>query len=298
MEIIQVKKTWVLIYFVLSAALLTFPRQENSPVLRGPYLGQKPPGDTPELFAPGLVSTPEDEYAFEVSRSGKETVFSRKGLIMLAEQNADGTWRGPAVAPFSGKDIDGECCFSPDGAKIFFTSRRPLPGAKTASNVWVSEKKDGVWGQAVPFGKLSHPEAIHALSIAANGNIYDSGLIRFEFKEGRYLPAKALTPPLEGRSPFIAADESYVIFARRPPGRMDPDLHVAFQNSDGTWSAPVPLGDGINTPKMEASSFVTADGKYLFFTRQFDVYWVSAGFIERLRPGRTDISGLPGKRGR
>ena len=31
------------------------------PVLKGPYFGQKPPGATPEVFAPGIVSI--DEYS-------------------------------------------------------------------------------------------------------------------------------------------------------------------------------------------------------------------------------------------
>ena len=31
--------------------------QNNFPVLKEPYLGQKPPGLTPEIFAPGIVST-------------------------------------------------------------------------------------------------------------------------------------------------------------------------------------------------------------------------------------------------
>ena len=31
--------------------------ENESPVLIGPYLGQKPPGSTPEIFAPGIVST-------------------------------------------------------------------------------------------------------------------------------------------------------------------------------------------------------------------------------------------------
>ncbi len=34
--------------------LKVYPQQENLPVLKGPYLGQKPPGKTPELFAPDI----------------------------------------------------------------------------------------------------------------------------------------------------------------------------------------------------------------------------------------------------
>jgi len=30
---------------------------DNFPLLKGPYLGQVPPGTTPVVFAPGIVST-------------------------------------------------------------------------------------------------------------------------------------------------------------------------------------------------------------------------------------------------
>jgi hypothetical protein len=34
-------------------------QQSDFPHLKGPYLGQKPPGMTPEVFAPGIVSSKE-----------------------------------------------------------------------------------------------------------------------------------------------------------------------------------------------------------------------------------------------
>ena len=33
--------------------------QDNLPILKGPYLGQKPPGLSAEPFAPGIVNTEE-----------------------------------------------------------------------------------------------------------------------------------------------------------------------------------------------------------------------------------------------
>ena len=41
-------------------------KDPDFPVLKGPYLGQKPPGSTPKIFAPGIVSTErnEDMYGF------------------------------------------------------------------------------------------------------------------------------------------------------------------------------------------------------------------------------------------
>ena len=47
-------------------------RQVDFPALKGPYLGQKPPGNTPELFAPGIVSTRHYENSITLSPDGNE----------------------------------------------------------------------------------------------------------------------------------------------------------------------------------------------------------------------------------
>jgi len=44
------------------------------------------------------------------------------------------------------------------------------------------------------------------------------------------------------------------------------------------------LNEEINTSDNEIAPFVTADGKYLFFTRMAVIYWVNASFIEAMRP--------------
>ena len=45
--------------------------------LYGNYLGQTPPGDTPVVFAPGIVSTPIIEHSAPTfSRDGKEIYWS------------------------------------------------------------------------------------------------------------------------------------------------------------------------------------------------------------------------------
>ena len=38
--------------------------------LKGPYLGQKPPGATRATFAPGFVSTPARELTLDAASSG------------------------------------------------------------------------------------------------------------------------------------------------------------------------------------------------------------------------------------
>jgi len=39
----------------------TYTEPDVFPVLKGPYLGQKPPGFKPELFAPGIITTDASE---------------------------------------------------------------------------------------------------------------------------------------------------------------------------------------------------------------------------------------------
>ena len=34
---------------------ISFSQQSDFPKLTGPYLGQKPPGMTPEIFVPGII---------------------------------------------------------------------------------------------------------------------------------------------------------------------------------------------------------------------------------------------------
>jgi len=258
-------------------------QQTDFPKLTGPYLGQKPPGITPELFAAGIVSTDADEYAFEISSSGNEILFSRNGTLILITRNKDGAWNQPEVAPFSGQYIDGESCFSPDGNKIYFCSRRPVPDGNSIRNVWISEKSNGIWGKPYHLNNLIYSKSIHAPTVAANGNIYDDGIVRFRYVDGEYLPAEKI-PNLQGGFPFVSPDESYLIFAKRNPGTHNSDLYISYHQSDGTWTESVSLGGTINTPALEGNSFVTADGKYLFFSRKFDIYWVNAEIIEELKP--------------
>ena len=49
---------------------------EDFPVLKGNYLGQKPPGMEPEIFAPGIISTGLSEAVCCFSPEGKEVYWN------------------------------------------------------------------------------------------------------------------------------------------------------------------------------------------------------------------------------
>jgi hypothetical protein len=59
-------------------------------------------------------------------------------------------------------------------------------------------------------------------------------------------------------------------------------LYVSFKKNDGTWTVPQNLQSQIpiaGSPLVRVSS----DGKYLFYTQNGDIYWVSAQIIEALK---------------
>lgn len=73
---------------------------------KGPYFGQKPPGTTPQIFAPGIVSTDAHEFGCSFSPDGKEFYFTRRETprsptLIMVSKYVDGVWTKPEAAPFN-----------------------------------------------------------------------------------------------------------------------------------------------------------------------------------------------------
>ena len=145
--------------------------------------------------------------------------------------------------------------------------------------------------------------------------IYRSRWLNGQYSEAEKLPDNVNSGTTQFNA-FVAPDESYLILSVY--GREDSigsiDYYIVYRNRDDEWSEPINLGDRINTAgAQEYSSFVSRDGKYFFFmstrlpteenpgndsysltglTEIFnhpengnsDIYWIDAGFIEKLRP--------------
>jgi hypothetical protein len=122
-------------YLILLFPLLivNFLVAQNESDLKGAYVGQNLPGDTPELFAPGIVSTCKEHSAAMFTPDGNEVWFARlfPSAIYFMKQEDD-KWTKPQVAPFSGQfdDLypyakDEYPYISPDGKYLFFNSNRP-----------------------------------------------------------------------------------------------------------------------------------------------------------------------------
>jgi len=272
--------------------------------LRGPYLGQKPPGLKPELFAPGIVSSARSfEFGLAIAPDGREIYFTRRedggrNTILVSRLGDDG-WTAPEEAPFAKGFPSGEPGLTPDGRKLFFNSNRPKSDSDQAEyGIWVVERAaDGSWGEP----RLHGPGM--CVTAARNGNLYMtdvSGLVSPDRPvivyprsgEGNGPPQRVgggVNAPTVADHAFIAPDESYILFdtSGRPGGQGgEGDLHVCFRNPDGSWSEAFNLGDAINTPGTNFVPSVSPDGRYIFYMTGRDIYWVSADILDTIRPAR------------
>jgi hypothetical protein len=282
-------------FLSLLILILTFSSQSFSKddllALKGPYLGQKPPGLIPEAFAPGIVTTEHYEYSGVFSPDLTEFYFIRGNeesnqQEFVVFRNQDNRWSESIVSPRMGQPF-----IAPDG-KTMHLGRRYMSRTETG---WSEPQSLGV-----PFEDLP----IMRLSVSSKGTYFFdefksdlTGSIRYSRKvNGRYEEPGLLGETINsGQSfhPFISPDESYIIFdSKRASGHGDSDLYISYRLHDGSWDEAINLGNKINTEAWEASASVTPDGKYLFFNRNMgsenyenvDIFWVDAQFIENLRP--------------
>ena len=106
------------------------------------------------------------------------------------------------------------------------------------------------------------------------------------FEDGQYQEPEFLPDEinhLRGAHPFIAPDESYLIFDAQPDGMGKSQLFVSFRTEAGGWTRARPFDSTINATDTENIPYVSPDGKYFFFHRTNDIYWVDAAVIARLR---------------
>jgi len=299
----------VILLALVALALLVFlppdrvERDPSFPQITGPYLSQPPPGRTPERFAPGIIH--EDVHTAAVfSPDGKEvywrTLDEETVNDVLFMRWEDGTWTPPQVAPFASRFFDSDDpCFSPDGEKLFFTSWRPVRWYKLfnlTEGIWYVEKTARGWSRPREVGPAINSMDLHwQLSVSENGSLYFASggdIYRSAFEGGQYQEPNRLgdgvnTPSDDGH-PFIAPDESYLLFSSNgyPDSVGDYDLFVSVREADGSWSQAVNLGKGLNSPHQDLYPVVSPDQKYLFFVSSREgmhsIYWVDFGPVKSL----------------
>lgn len=275
------------------------------PELKGAYFGQRPPGVVPEPFADGILNPPEGYHSSMVfSPDGEHAVWTGMGKHTFYSHQVNGVWAEPVPFFVDEEYGIGEPMFSHDGSRLYFLMRRPpSEGEVDRERIWYIEwnKLGGYDGKPVDSVVTRIPTHWQ-FSLAANGNLYFNaessgetgplGIVVARWTGKEFLAPVELGGCFNNGTrdfcPFVAPDESYLIFSRSVPEESNrSDLFISFKDSDGKWMEAVNMGDTINSLHNEVCPVVTLDGKYLFFCRisgtENRLYWVSSEVIERFR---------------
>jgi hypothetical protein len=256
-----------------------------------------------ELFLPGVISGPAHDYVVRFAPGGEELYLMRSDFefntVILRFRCRDGRWQeaGPAPIPFAGNIA--YPCYSMDGRQLFFDGSE----AGQAPDIFIAKRQGDGWSQPERLGPAVNGPAVEMhCSVAANGNLYfssnrDGGRGSFDIycakkKAQGFAPAENLGPAVNSAEfdahPFIAPDESYLLFdARRSSGLGSNDIYVSFKKADRSWTPARNLGPEINTAAGEMRPYVAPGGRALFFCSDRngsqDIWWVDAAVIERVR---------------
>jgi len=255
-----------------------------------PYFGLDFPSSTVSRFAPAIFK--EEMHAPPIfTPDGREVYWSlmdNRGVQFMKIEN--GVWTEPAPAPFDRGGQGDSPFIASDGTRLLYLSY-----GSNEEMIRKVEREDDGWGSSeVLPDEVNHNGAHWQASMANNGNLYfgSRGEIFFaKFVNGSYAQALELnssinTPDAHEGSPFVAPDESYLIFDRAPHSSYA-DLYVSFRNETDGWGEPVAL-EPLNTGLHELYANVSPDGRFLIFlsNRSGGIllpYWVDADIIENYR---------------
>ena len=269
-------------------------KDNNLSIIENSYLGQKPPGSTAEIFAPGIVNTTENREFEGMSGADMNTFYfikrpvgnESKLNVLVAFEYKNKEWQEYVVFK-----AETEPSISPNGKIIYF------------KNNYIELTKEG-WSELKSLGVPFKDIDIMRLSASSNDTYYfdtftpdlDAPIRYSRFIDGKYEHPKSLGNQFAigkyNAHPFIAPDESYIIWdSIREDGFGGSDLYISFRMNKGKWGPAINMGDKINTINKENYPSVSADGKYIFFDRRaaensdnIDIYWVDAKIIETLKP--------------
>jgi len=279
----------------------------NFPKNVDPYLNIKEPELEPIVFNPSNVILnlymPHGGLTF--SANNEDIFWTRNSASMGSKiwymRKKNDTWLPPKIFTSNDKYSEEDPFFSPDGQKLFFSSDRPYVNDTVTKrhDIWFIEKVKGNWSEPQPTGIQKYFEyaEVSRASVSKQGTLFFT-LIKSEnnmivdiysskFINGVYTNPEKLGESINTKymelGPFIAPDESYIIFnSHRPNG----GWLISFKNQKKNWSEPQNL-DKVLPDFLTSCQGISSDGKFLFFNGQEDNivnhYWISSDIIEDLK---------------
>lgn len=179
-----------------------------------------------------------------------------------------------------------------DGSALYFTSRRLWEsGAANGDDdivrrlppedVYVSYLDfENTWTEPkrLAFCSPTRNEATSAVSTderkiylyldsTGGGDIYTTDFYKAKFNEIELLDNKQINTKYWESHCMVSHDNKRLFFAsNRPGGLGGRDLYYCDLTADGSWSKPINMGPGINTPFDEDAPFISIDNKILYYS--------------------------------
>ena len=297
------KKPIYIISVVIVSLTIIIAQQKDFPQLTGPYLGQKPPGEKPVIFAPGIISVDKNfEHSAAVfSPDGKEVFWCTNvngntdkrvagNLRLYTMKMVDGRWTASRPAPFVKNIVAERPVFSPDGNRLYIEFGSD-PYHESDTDIYVVERTNEGWSDPEPVSPLINSRAIERLHcVTADGSLYFSrnNFTRNEaFFVSRRENGEFSEPVKLGKgynsdeyeaAILIAPDEEFMLISSTDIQHRGVKFLISFKKIDGSWS------DRIELPFYCGGFFAfSPDGKYLFFMNE-GIWWVSTSVFDKLKP--------------
>jgi hypothetical protein len=188
----------------------------------------------PELFGEGVISTPDYELNAAFLPDGKTVYFTKSTANMgfwtiVSSRLVNGRWTEPEVAPFSGTFSDADLAVTPDGTRLVFISRRPVPGnpGRPVPHIWYVDRTAAGWTEPRNAAALNSEAGEYYPSAAADGTLYfesaraggkgRADVYRSRLLNGGYSAPENLEAPLN--SEFNEGDVAIAPDHQRPSRR-------------------------------------------------------------------------------
>ncbi|MFC1565150.1 TolB family protein, partial [candidate division KSB1 bacterium] len=214
---------------------------------------------------------------------------------ILLLKNSGGVWSKPDKLDIPGRNINAGN-FSADGKRIYFQG--VLEGGYGSLDIWYIVRTDTGWSRPLNIGfpvNTSKMEGQPSFTLdgtvyytaALEGSGWNRGIYRSRSINGEYTEPQVLNKLINTQYidayPFIAPDESFLLFSSSRPAMDESDLriYVSFRSKDDKWSEPVNLCRIMKFDVTSRLPYLSPDSKYLFFQSGGNIYWVDAEIIKK-----------------
>lgn len=180
---------------------------------------------------------------------------------------------------------------SADESVMAFTALRPNTGKtrtadKFIEEVYISYNPSGTWTEPVPI-PIAPDKNVGTAGLSADGqkmmifmggvddpgNLYQITRSGQSWSKPSILSASINSKYLETTASITPDGKTIYFASNRPGGKGGLDIYRTELLPNGTWSAPVNLGEPVNTPDDEDAPFIHPDMKTLYLPPTATIPW-------------------------